>query len=718
MTPTVRLAGIEIGGDNVYEWPLTTGVMPHEHIFTVTERVAEKLRGVLQGVSSTSPGIAYEVIRPDGKPNLRVNRLFVADIFPGASTFTRRIRVVDSRWLWQFKHVASTFNERRVTAGTLLVAEGANPEVPQIDPEIVYAKYSLYNEVEPYTVSQALAEVLTAVHGHNFNIPPDVAARFDKTPVDDLALDDAGHFAIERCLAYLAGATVYVDRDGRAVVTDTLDGSEVPVYEANKDRQQTQISVRISDRRYIRPSKVVVLFTPELEVRFDYTEPTTGGTRTADNDTNQLDNVAVMPDPLGLDVDGKTVGPGTYVPLDDLFDAYGNGPGYGGDGVLRPLSWDILRKHRANGFRYTQLEFSLIDRDTGLIDIPWSRRIGKIVQGYRSEFKLRDVFVQRLASIRPVRAAVVSPITGTRAESPVYSDYIRRPSMHGMAKSVSGALQGTQVQGYATKLAEAKAAPARVRVLNPGAGVIRVDVNDSDPGGLFGESMLGYSSQGIPYQSLTPNQFKSLDEQFHFMWDHVELDAGWQMSIILSCSPASPNTLGKLLAVEISPNEAGEVLGRDPGPCWGPVAYVRVFPGVVTARYAWDDDSSEEIIQAIKGEGSTDSNGGGEFPKSLLVNADHVRDVARAAAARLYAGVLDRPFGTLEVDMQPDLEPTGAISEVRHVMQGGATRTLVKFGTVAAPRDIWRFLPASTRRTLMRSLQATTDPLAASMGTG
>lgn len=722
MTPTVKLGGVDLGGSNAYEWPLKTGVQPHERIFTVTERVAEQLRQASQGVNSTSPGLIYEVHRPDGKPSLTVRRLFIADIFPGATTHTRRVRVVDVRWLWQHVYISSTFNERRVTGDTNVVAEGANPETPQIDPEIRYAKYSLHDEERVWTASNVLRHVMTTLNGHAWRLDDRIASRFDQTPVDDLILEDAGHYALERILAYVAGAAVYIDRDGFAVVTDTLDGTEGAVYEELKDRQQNQVSVRVADRRNIRPSKVVVLITPEVEVRFDYQEPSSSGTRTVpDTDTNALDNVAIMPDPLGLDFTDAagtqhTIGPGSYVRMDDLFVAYGDGPGYGdGTGRARALSWDILRKHRASAFRYNGAEFSLVNRETGLVDVPWSRRVNQIHQSYRKDFQVREVFMQRLASVRPVRAATVNPVTGTRAASPVYSDYIRRPSIHGLARTVNGALNGYQVQGYAALLANAKAAPATVQILNPGAGVFRVQTNDTGPNGWYEETMLGYSTKGIPGQSLG---VAGLNEatQFNAFWDHVELDAQWQMSVVMSCVPGSPNSIGKLLGVEVRPDEVSGLIGRDVGNCWGPVAYVRVFPTLLTARYAWDDSVGQSLVDAVRGVNNTDQNGCGVFPESRLVNRAHVADVAKAAAARVYAGLLDRPFGTLETDMRPDLEPTGAIGEVEHVMQGGATRTLVRFSTPAAPQDIWRFMPASTRRALLRSLQSVADPLTASLG--
>lgn len=736
MAVTVKLGGVNIGGDNAYSWPLSTGVFPHEAKFTVTERVADDLRdkvmfggqaapssGTIDPSTADDPnevppqfphGISYEVNRDGPGGNLQVDHLYLVDIFPGPTTHTRRIRVVDRRWMWQHLYIASTFNERRVTSEITTQDEGQAPTLRVVTPNVIYNEFTLKNG-DRWLASDVLKKVLRRVAGYDVDVSDKIAKRFDQQPVDDLFLDDPAHFAVERVLAYLPGASVYINREGKAVVVDTLDGSEDAVYQANKDKQQMQVGTRVADRRNARPRKIIVLVTPEIDVRFNYTEPSGSGTAVVTEDTNELVNVARMTDLDGLAYNGEVIGPGTMTPLSDLFSAYGNGPGHGdGNRRTRPLDWDILRKHRASAFRLAELEFSIVNRSTQVADPIWARRIAAIGQAYRQFFKLDDLFAQRFASIRPVRSGIVSAVHGARAKSPVYSDFVRRPGYHGLSRHGTSPLQGMTVRGHADKLVDCTAAPFNVKVLKPSSqGVLQLVPERGDPEGYYTASILGHPEevQGIPLGLLGIANAQIAGALYNVCWEHVQLEAGWKMSTVLSCIPASPNSIARFHREEITPAMASDVIGRDVGECTGPVSYVRVFPAVATARFAWTDEAGEVTLGYIKGENP-------DLPLKNMTNPTHVLDVAKAAAARVYSGLLDRPFGTMQVDMDPELVPTGAINKVQHLMQGGATVSKVSFSTVATPLDIWRFLPASTRRSLMRSLQTVDDPLSQSLGNG
>lgn len=705
------LAGVALGGQNTYEWPLTTGVVPHEATFEITLDVFAALEQANAfGISLESPGLSY-VVKRAGQEVQRVERLFIVDVYPGSnSEFTKRIRVVDRRWLWSKVHVATSYNVRRATGESVVVADGRNPETPDLVPQITWAKPSLLDENVAWTANQVLDDVFTQVSG----VPPRLDGDFDGLPVDDLVLDDPGHFALERVLAYFPGAAVYLDYQGNAVVKDSLSRAEREVFERFKDKQQVTKGVDVIDRRYSRPSKVVVLFTPELDMRFDYEEAPTG-TQTNLEDSNRLHNVAQVTEPQGLEVNGQNLGPGSWAKMSDLFTAWGTGPGQRpGGGAPRQLSFDILRKHYASDFRHLQLEFTMLNY---LPYAPWVRRMAAARAAYRRTFRIDRDFMARLASVRPVRASVISPNTGARASSPVYSDYVMRPGLRGQ-NPLSGvdSPHGVAERGYSDLINSSSLQPAPVRIttVDPGAGIFQLVPQQSDAQGWYQAIMLGYpdtteagstnrynAAKGVPVQSLGHPDL-STRLLFGACWDYVTLEADWKFCTVMSCVPASPNNTQRLYKLEITAAQLGE------GPAFGPPVYVRVFPGVVSARFAWLDEDAAVTVGRLRGESTA-------WP-TQLVNRSHIDDVAEASAKRVYELYRDRPFGSMQVDAVGDIEPVGLIDRVTQQMQGGATTTRIDFGTVRSPLDIWRYLPGSTRRALLQSQLSLADPLGQSLG--
>ena len=130
----------------------------------------------------------------------------------------------------------------------------------------------------------------------------------------------------------------------------------------------------------------------------------------------------------------------------------------------------------------------------------------------------------------------------------------------------------------------------------------------------------------------------------------------------------------------------------------GPKLYSRIFPGIVTARFGWADARAENIRDAIRGRVPWASL------TDLLVNDQQLEDVAQANKKRILDSFRDRVYGGIDVDMDPTLEPAGALAEVRQIMAGGALVSQLRFPEDFRPLDLWRFLDSSTRRALTKAL--------------
>jgi hypothetical protein len=506
--------------------------------------------------------------------------------------------------------------------------------------------------------------------------------------VQDLELDDPPDAAVERALGYLPGADVFVDRSGRYVLRDTLSGGESEVLSRLTRRQVSDLDATVVDRSALRPSEVIVLFTPEPEGRLEAQE---GGTQV--RDTMTMVNKAPVPDPFLL-VDGVKVGRGTYLALEALFTAWG---AFGAQSRL--LSIEILRR---NAFKHgaVGVEDEFGHDPTLPPDALNALRARVAVDAFRATYEIDRDFWSRVAALRPYRAAVLNTQTGVRAPAEVFCDWTRRPSLKGRAlQGDANVNAGWAVRGWAALLKDAKAMPGRdgraVAILDPSAGVIRL-MPGLDPYGNSQTMALGYPDGGLMPSQLLGDANRNADD-LYAQWDLVELEAGFRASVVLTAIPASPNDSRRLHALRVPSGLATQ------GRCTGPPIYVRVFPGIMTARYRWDDAQSAQILGAFKGQNA--------WPDALLVNRQQVLSVGLAAARRVYDALADRPDGGAQVDLDPELEPSGTCSSVVHALDsGGATITRARFTSARVPADLWRYLDASTRKAINRVLLDGTGP--------
>lgn len=681
---SVKFGGVYLGGANSYEFEQAVGVSPVVKNWVVTAARAARI----------PVGVPLDLVISGSSRRKEVTwrKLYCLEIGPGPTPHQRTLVVSDCRWLWSRFHVASGFNVRRTTGDKFFANNTTQIENAIIQPELAYAKWSLYppdNGGTPWTALQVLDTTFRAI---------EQAYRIEGTlpevEVQDLELDDTGQNAMDRVLARFPGADVYIDMDGTAVVFNTLPPPTVktqvrgePPYPFLARKHAIYPGdVQTVSRRALRPKNVHVLVTPEVEIRADFDE---GGTR--GRDELSLVNVCAVPDVSLTLTDGRTVARGTFVPLESLFSAWG-AFGY----FNRQMSTEILRKNALkHGWASFEQEFG--NNPLEPPDPVNQRRASAVVDAWRRLYQLDEIFIQRLTGLRANRVAILNTLTAAYAPAEAYCDWTRRPSFKGYAgKPEANMNHGWAVQGYAPLLADAKVAPARVTIEDASAGVFRVDPVVS-PYGTVQAQVWGYpAAVGSAPAGALPQQdglarANQQREDLYARWDCVELSSTFKLAVILTANPASPNDIRKFHKVTISQSEAGES-GAE-----GPDVYVRVFPGVITARYGWSDELGQQITDAIRGRAES-------LPPGALTNESLVRAVALATAKRTYANWRDMPLGSAQIDMDPEIHPQGSLASVRHVMNGGVVATVVNFEGPKKPFDLWPFMDSGTRRVLLRYL--------------
>jgi len=677
-SPIVTYAGEILGGSSVFDWDLRAGTKPVDKVYTLTQSRAAKLQDKV-GTPQTLRIERENMV-------LEIQQVYLVEVGPGADPFSSTIRLVDRRWLWARKHLAITFNLRRAIGDVFLLNTDGDISNAVPQPKIKYAKYTIDGN-KPYTARRALAKVMQELgQKHIFeDKPPEVE-------IENLVLDDAGDNGVERVLAYMPGMAVYINRKGEAVFYDKLSGKEKTILDQVARTQRVGLQVGTVDRSGVRPTKVRGLFTPWMELRLDYEEPTSSAsfkTFVQDEflDSNTLINVAPSPDVELVLKDGRKVARGTWVPLQDLFDAWGVRQTKGG---AQPVSFKAIRK-MIMGIGPLNFAMQFGNPSNTIPDPVWTARAATVMAHWRRTFRIADTFWQRIASIMPIRASILNTETGAYGPAEAYCNWTRKPSMWGLAKKRAepNTQQGWFVEGYAANLSAAHPVPATVSIEDAQSGVIRVEPK-FDPYGLTDQMVFGRpTNDTIPSVDLGKSNGSGAVE--FGRWGLIVLQPSWKLSVLLTVVPGSPNTSQRL--------HAEEQVGRIPlgsRAATGPVQDTRIRSGVMPALYKWQDSRSGRIVDAIRGRGT--------LPVELCTNRNTLRKLTKAAADRVYETLSDRPFGSVTVDMAPALEPTGSMESVRHLMQNGATVTRADFPAIRQAADIWRYLDGSTRRAVLHVL--------------
>jgi len=668
--PIVTFAGEVMRGSRVFDWDLTTGVQFVDKQYSVSLELADKLREVI-GTPQTLEIHSYTA------PSLKVENLYLIEILPGADPFTDVLRIVDGRWLWSKVHVSTTFNLRRTTGDTFLLNTDGDLSNAVIQPGIKYAHYTIIDSETAWTPRAALGEVMAQL-GQPFrfaNEPPEVE-------IENLVLEDDGASAVERVLGYLPGMRVFLDLAGEAVFYDSLSGGEIDaLFAIDRPHVQGQ-QVDYVDRSGIRPSQVRVLFDPWIELRLNYQEPSASATVSVNHDTNNLVNVAPVPDLTLTLANGATVARGTWVPMEDLFAAWGSRTLAG---ETRTPSFAELRARYCRGGASGFVEW-LGNIPGEPPDPVWLARAETCVAYWRQTFRIEHDFWSRIATLLPFRAGVINTETGAFAPAEAYCDWFRRPSWHGAAKLKLDANtnQGWVIQGYDEAISGAKPVPAYIKIEDADSGVIRV-ASRLDHYGLLDQVVWGRPTDGV-ITSQDMGLANRTGVEVRGRWDAIKIEAGWKLSVLMTAVPGSPNSTDRLHVEEID----------GPGDAKGPIQDARVYAGVMPVFYGWADSKATEIVDAVKGEG--------DLPRELVTNQQTIRNIAEAVAARIYSTTADRPGGSVVVNMNPGMVPTGSMSHVRHVMDDGECLTRMEFPPVRQSASIWRFLDGSTRRAVLHVL--------------
>ena len=731
-------------------WTLREGVMPSIGVFNMAPADAI-------AIANPKTPISLVITAASGAV-MTVTNLWVTNIMPGPNPFISKVEVRDRRWFWDKVHVKGEYNIRR-NVGVKRLLKNDQQLAVDFDRafEIAYWRFSLLQQKVKYGPLSMMTDVMTKISqgekthwGQTFEAVLDsrLGEKIQNMPIEDLRINDKGHEACMRAIAALPEAGITVDYDGKVIIFSRAAGDEISIVKATLPEIWNAGHTDLVKNNLIRPKAIDILFTREVEVRFDYLETASATTGTGDHSDEplqykrQMINVISNPDYCtdGVDgrpslIHGRIYVQGTWIDIDDWFRALPDLPLVG---VTAKLDHNFCQKAfipQMDLWAAIGLAGTLPDSEGTLA--PWMARISEAQNRYRRTFELNRLWTDQFSSFRAYRLATINPQTGQRGPSMAYGDYCIIPSQRAQYRSLArnkAMVYAMNKTGYpSTNLGALDSrvfpSPGIVEVLDMDQGIINInyaiDLNRTYE--MVLPSKMNTTSN--PTCNLAQNDQPIAFNEVITAADPPRLSPSFKICVIVTAIPASPNSAQQYHRIRVTPQEVEDLLPDSAKQglteADGPLLEEYVGPGTEVARIRWDDTQAT-LIEKIFGidtannavvvlpasadeqlafskslsnlclnEGSTK----GEFGASL--NA-----IARARAASIYASMVDRYEGKMMGYMNPNVHLSGWTSEITHQYTPNAeTYTIISFPADVPQMTLGSFLSNSERAIQMRLAQ-------------
>lgn len=722
------LGGFPLLASSPVRWRLIEGVTPCIEKFDMVPADAEKLLAVRGPV---------KLVMTSNDSTITVEGLYVIGAAAGPNPFIARVEVADRRYWWKYAHVGPRRYNMRRKVGERYIANWAPAQLRPSLPDFAFAPYSTRNPTtdtagnvaDRWDADGVLFNVLGVLDSferknfsNSFGEPIRNGDPFGTVQlIEDLEIDDKGDAAIGRAVKACPGLGIFVNLAGKVVLFSKTSGLEVAAIAALGPQMITGGVTKLVRNNLIRPREVHVLFTREIEVRFDYNQQ--GGTRTVNE--RFMDNVLPIPDdyleiPSGS---GKRMARGTYIRIEDAYSVWGALPecnlNLASDGA-RIMEMSMTPHNSLN----VMAGLAGVLNVTGA-GADWAGRIQALQTHWRQTFRVNRRWMDRIFQLRAFSVGTVDQATGQRAPARAYADHCYFPSKKSLFKQAkqilttglgdltlcqnvdglpaSGLLDGTEA-----------AAPAKVTIPDQDQGILHTDyVTDTlrDWERVLPSKLDTTNLQAIPTGNIADRTRSISFDSVPAGGKRPKMSSTFRIAIIVTAIPAAPNNEQQLHRIVVKPSDVRPIL---PGSqnlglesANGPILEIRVPAATETARIPWIDANAVEVEKAFGirdgipnfGDYCINEKTGSQGSASL--NA-----IALAEAASAYATFVDRNEGTASGMLNASVTPGGWLAEVVHeIGTDGVAKTSVNLPAQIPALTLWNYLDKGTRKVLMHSVE-------------
>lgn len=765
----VTLGGVALAANRGFAWRIQPGVAPYQATVQVHKSMWQKLE---QKIGEP----LQLIIKNSSGDTEKFEDVYILHKAPSDSLYRVTFVISDKRWKWGYQLIVRDYNIQRKTGSRTNLGN-----VP-IEAEAVVDKYDYL----PHTINQTtnqkwkakevvedVLELLEPKVDRGRGRKPDYQWEVESWPLPDadqgdetgtlsvrnLQLRDQGDVAVARALELVPGADIYIRQDGTICVFDTTDMQGVKQYKERLPVPQHDGEVpEWIDRKAIRPSKINVYYARELELMFEFEDNWTDTVVNPDRNAPFLENVIPTTDrstriTIWDAETGNTsttdVAAGTWVRIDQWLYAMdqvrpANSP--------YPWTWETVRLCWFN--QSLDQAWGGAAQDVVEFTADVQARIDAFKSHFRRTFRINPRYARRFEAIKPVRAATLDPVTGTRLPAGVWGQALHVPSTKGNAargdagRRLGEAFNVDWIRDTSDKdLLGDVPMPAVVGMREEDLGVFEVTFLDH-PYGLTQSWSMGLMERGDQQgQPAVLGRDLEFQEEIAVGYgmamesaaNTVALSKRMKMRVVLTVIPNAPNSKLQfhkktLTASDIDPMFQKE-LGIASGD--GPEMDVFITPSEATARYQLTDPSAaKDILEKLLGLGENGEGydpeaaaqqGGGrpqqggnqeppkELPGWLLVNEErHLDQHAKAVAATVMMAFADSLQGLLVTNIPNRIRGSadntkflGNLSEVTYRIGGYPSGKVdVTHGFPGQQRPISRLalFPSAARRYLLQQI--------------
>ncbi len=677
-------------------WDQVYGPMPFKRVFEFEKQSGIKFWDEFGGQYVTLTLIAGGVKRV-------IKKIRAMRPVPASTDFYFAIEFADIRWAWQYAWLAVQYNVRRKSGDKRIVTKDILGNA-NIANDVEYHPATLnppFSEsgipwVGNTSISDALGRInnqLQPVDQFTFTVSINSSVQ-----LNNILIDTQGHTGLRQLLTNVPQAGIKVTDDGEIEVVDKLDGTEaLALEEAGPAARERQVEM-ISDHSQIVPSEIDIMFGRECEVRFDDIgeELAAGSTvgqvleRFALED-RALQNVLSVTDP-----DNPDFAPSTWVEIARMLDNWGTHPVTGAK-----LTVDVLRRQWLHPhFLFGMAEFGQQRAEMTGDQSLWISRAASLKRHFYQTYRIPRLWMDRIQSLKANRVAILDEETGTRAPAQCWQDFALRygDRAQRIAKQV---LLYRNIDGYNVNLADGQISPALVTILEPDEGIIRITISLDAYG--FAESTVPAAVDNGPTAKIgdvsgKPRWFGEFSEPGQIA---PSLTATHRAAVILTAVPFAPPDLQRFQHVIVRPRDLQDRRVQEglPETKNGPRLVIKVPEALITSRHAWQD-VFEDDTKAAFGLRSTGAISLTDRMWNTSINRTHVEAIALALATVIYGAYVDRPIGSRTVHLNENIELTGHMRRLRHVITKQSGNTVIELDGQTVARTLFSVLPAEVQKQL------------------
>jgi len=688
------ISGVPIAQRGQFTWGYTSGVAPQQERISISDLYADEM---IKQINAKRGAVDIEMAGANielEETVLNFKGLTLLPRLPDDHTHDF-ITISDDRWRWPNKNVYKTYNLVRKANDLFVFRQLTAVQRPTLhEAKQYYVQWTIKPDDEgnpeaPWTALEIVIDILVNFLGYDVEkIHTNKAQESEYIPGNIVLVGNKAHSVVSRFLTE-SNNNLYVDENGEIHIY----AERIPFGQREFDQQlrpslrgQVSGELYVVDRKMIRPTDIYLSLENEFEVLLTYKEfaVTATGTElpatTSEEALVQIANRQVFVENVTRTVIDNQVGTlprGTEVTIEAALDAFGNK--YGSESI----TFDQFREFF--GLDGSAVFSSVLTDPNNNVefDVTAINSWSQIVRDYRTRFRIPQVVMQYLKSVKNTLVDIINPETGRRKPSEVFSIISWTVSVG--ARINAKRSQGITLDSFTNLSKGGKFQPTALLIsgIDTDFGTYQVQgLDDVNQPGSVTNIIRGRPVDDRFFNDGFGDGETELDR--NSIYGAYGLKPDWELSVIVSVTllPRGEETMNW-----DNPDPPDFIkAGRGP--------LVEIHIPYDTARFALNTSQTQKYR---------------EITGKAFVNEDIVFALREQESARRWVTFTDQIQGSVGFALSEEaktLRPQGPVVQVLFTFNGatGAIRTQFSAAPISEGRDIQNLLEADILEAIFRQV--------------